>query len=108
MARLHAEAVAGSTYARIAKKHFTGIAQCFIDALVRALPEVPPVEIFWRANFAVGAMSQTLRNPKELEIISGGLCKASDIEGAMRRAIVFMAAGFRARTVVERSQETHS
>ncbi|MCU1273970.1 MAG: acnR [Bryobacterales bacterium] len=108
MARLHAEAVAGSTYARIAKKHFTGIAQRFIDALTGALPDVPLADIFWRANFAAGAMSQTLRNHKELEIISGGLCNASDLEGAMRRAIVFMAAGFRASVVIEKAQETHS
>lgn len=108
MARLHAESTAGSAYAKIAKTHFTGVANRFITALVKALPGVPIADIFWRTNFAVGILAQTLRNPKELEIISGGLCRASDVEGAVRRAIQFMAAGFQAQVGIEKAQETHS
>ena len=108
LARLHAEAASGSIHAQIVKKHFGRAAERFVMALARALPDLPLAEIFWRANFAVGVVSQVLRSPRQLGIISGGLCRASDFDGAVQRAIAFTAAGFRAPVKMEKTQEMHS
>jgi len=72
------------------------IAQRFISAFRRALPELPPEELFWRLLFTIGAMAQTLGAGLLLHFISGGICDPSDLEGIEKRLIRFAGAGFRA------------
>jgi len=62
----------------------------------RALPELPPRELYWRIFFTVGALAQTLGAPRVLEIISSGLCDLSEADAVIERLVAFAAAGIRA------------
>ena len=78
------------------KHHFGLILERFTAALHQAAPELPKVELFWRMHFTAGVMAHTLRAGQDMELISGGLCDASDVETVTRRVVAFVAAGFRA------------
>jgi AcrR family transcriptional regulator len=39
----------------------------FADALARALPELPPQELFWRSRLAMGATAQILRDAPQIK-----------------------------------------
>lgn len=67
----------------------------FIKALKQSLPNLPEVELFWRVNFATGAMAHTLCDTSRLEFISGGVCDPNDAEGIIHRLVAFIAAGMR-------------
>jgi AcrR family transcriptional regulator len=86
-----------SVWSSMVKRHFGVVLARFIPAFQRALPELPPAEFFWRVHFVVGAFSHALRScGQNLEVLHGGLCDMSDVEGTIRRLISFSAAGFRA------------
>lgn len=92
LGRLHAE---GDVLSRILISQFHDVLERFGTALRRALPDLPPEELFWRLNFAIGALGQALRGgSKNLEVISD-LPRAS-MEMALAELIAFLSAGFRA------------
>lgn len=92
LGRLHAE---GDVLSRILISQFHDVLERFGAALRRALPDLPPEELFWRLNFAIGALGQALRGgSKNLEVISD-LPRAS-MEMALAELIAFLSAGFRA------------
>ena len=93
MGRIVAE---GDQLPRLVKEHFGVVLKRFMEALQRALPEVPAAELVWKMHFGIGAMAHTLRSCNEMELISGGLCDASDVEALTRRLVGFIAGGFRA------------
>lgn len=76
-------------------REFEPVKRKFETALRRALPDLPPLEMFWREHFLVGAMCHTIADTHRLEVISGGLCDPNDVEGMLRRLIGFLAAGLR-------------
>lgn len=78
------------------KQHMSELLGRFIQALQNAAPELPRHELFWRLQFMGGAMAFTLLRSHDLEVLSGGLCDASDAESTIRRLVAFAAAGFRA------------
>lgn len=102
MGRLYAE---GEHLPRIFRTHFGLLLKRFDDALRRALPDLPPEELFWRIHFAMGAMAFTLRGNEELRIMSGGLCSTDDPEGALERLVAFVSAGMRAPLMIPEKQE---
>jgi len=93
MARIHAES---DVFAQIIQKHFSVVAARFVSALSRALPELPPEELFLRLHFAMGAVVQALAGPKLVETLSGGQCHQPDWETTAARLIEFISAGLRA------------
>jgi AcrR family transcriptional regulator len=82
------------------KPHMAGMLGRFIHVFQRALPELPPVEVFWRLQFIGGAMAITLLKGRDVDALSDGLCDASDVEGTLRRLVDFGVAGFRAPVTV--------
>lgn len=72
----------------------------FVDALARALPDLERADIFWRYNFALGAVMQVLTDsdPKtrRLARLSDGLCDTDDDDAIIAHLVTFIAAGFRA------------
>lgn len=70
----------------------TRLAQ-FLDLMQDALPRIPAEEIMWRFFFSIGAMIHTLAASKNLEFISDGLCKASDIDKVLERLISYAVEG---------------
>jgi hypothetical protein len=77
-------------------EQFREVADRFIAAFKRALPDLPPEEIFWRIHFLVGSMAHTMAMPQQVAFISRGLCQMDDIDATIRRLVEFFAAGMRA------------
>jgi AcrR family transcriptional regulator len=75
----------------------------FTDALGKSLPELPPVEIFWRFHFMVGVMAHTVGLGFAVERFSGGICDPGDIDSVTERMVGFVAGGLRSESTVEHS-----
>lgn len=97
--RLYTES--GEFAERMYKQQFEHVAQRFIPALQRALPELPRVELAWRVHFAIGAMAHTMGASRLLKLMSGGLTDVSDVEGTLSRLKAFVLAGFAAHVFEE-------
>jgi AcrR family transcriptional regulator len=80
---------------RVYKRHLVQIQQRFRAALVRALPELPETEAVWRMHFMVGVMTHLLTWGTLLPAMTDGICELSDRQAVIRRAVRFLAAGFR-------------
>ncbi len=65
----------------------------FAGALARALPDLPPRELFWRARLAMGATSQILRDAPIKSLMTGD---GPDWNSMLGRLIPFLSAGFHA------------
>lgn len=81
---------------RVFHKHLAPVSQRFVEALSKALPELPPSEILWRLHFTVGVMTHTMLWGRIYPKITNGICDISDREALVDRAVRFAAAGFRA------------
>jgi AcrR family transcriptional regulator len=86
----------GEFAARLYKQQFEPLAQRFMPALERALPELPHVELSWRVHFAIGSMAHTMGASKLLLMMSGGAADVSDVEGTLVRMKAFILAGLEA------------
>jgi AcrR family transcriptional regulator len=93
LGRLHAE---GDLLSGILVSQFHDVLERFGAAMRRALPDLPTGELFWRLNFAIGALGQALRGgSRGLGVISD-LSRAPNSEIALEELIAFLSAGFRA------------
>lgn len=91
--RLYAE---GDVLPRIVGTHFLPLLARFASALSKALPALPPEELFWRVHFAMGATAQALRGTKDWEIFGGPSRGDAESEVIMQRLMTFLEAAFRA------------
>jgi AcrR family transcriptional regulator len=94
MGRMYSEP--GERVQAVMREQFEELAVRFPAALKRALPDLPPVELYWRLHFSIGSMAHTLAGAHYLPFYSGGLCDPTDIEGTVERLVAFLAAGLRA------------
>lgn len=85
----------GDIFERIFREQFGAARVRFLGAFRRALPELPPEEMFWRMHFLIGALAHTMAGLHHLKVTSEGLCDASDPDNILNRLIPFLAAGFR-------------
>ena len=92
--RAHTEP--GDVFAHLFTGQFAPVAQRVLSAARRSLPEVPEVELLWRMQFSIGAMSHVIAGQRHIKVVSGGRCDTSDVDGMLDRLIVFVAAGCRA------------
>jgi AcrR family transcriptional regulator len=83
----------------IFEHHLKPVAERFIAELRRALPALPDQDFFWRFNFCIGALVQTMIHVQTLHRISNGKIDPEDCETAIRQVVAFVAAGFRAAVV---------
>jgi hypothetical protein len=105
LGRLHAES---DLLPRILTSQFGDVLKRFGAALRAALPDLPPEELFWRLNLALGALAQTLRGgSKDLQAISD-LPLSFDSETALERLVAFLSAGFRAPVPMHAIQESRA
>ncbi len=74
------------------------IAQRFLQAMRRALPDLPEEDLYWRVHFAVGVLAHTLVRGQLLAVVSQGRCGPTDVETVTRRMVTFLCAGLRAGT----------
>lgn len=81
---------------RMFNKHLAPVGVRFMEALGRALPGHPRVELMWRLYFSVGVMTHTLLWGPVFPRITNGLVDISDRQAVIQRTVDFLAAGFRA------------
>lgn len=79
----------------IFKELFGEVMKRFPAAFKRALPELEPIEFFWRIHFMIGVMVHSMDTSK-IQMISGGVCDPNDIEGIIERMVNFSVAGLKA------------
>jgi AcrR family transcriptional regulator len=91
LGRMYAEP--GRNVRRIFLSEMEEVARRFREAFRRALPGVPPTELFWRLLFTIGAMAHTLAASWIIEMLSGGLCDTSDVDRTIERLVAFAVAG---------------
>lgn len=70
----------------------------FITAFQRTLPHLGRADIFWRYNFAIGAVMQVLIDSDpathRLKRLSGNLCDTGDDEQIIAQLVGFVSGGF--------------
>jgi AcrR family transcriptional regulator len=96
-ARLIAQTANSPRWTRdIMAAEFDPVAEAFL-ARVRALyPRASDDDIYWSFHFLVGAITITVAETGRVELLSGGRCKARDLDAIHARMIPFLAAGFTA------------
>jgi AcrR family transcriptional regulator len=77
-------------------RHFDPLASRFIAVIREALPRCPPREIYWGYQFLTGALTLTFAETGRIDQLSGGLCRAMDLDSVHERLAPYMAAGLRA------------
>lgn len=81
---------------RFFRKHLAPIAGRFRRAFGRAVPEIPEVELLWRAHFLIGAMAHTMTASRLLLAFSGGQCTLDDVDAVVERFVHVFTAVFEA------------
>jgi AcrR family transcriptional regulator len=67
----------------------------FADALIAALPHLPPEEIYWRLHFVLGMMhNNRFAEFDRLHALSEGVTRESDVDSMLKRMLDFAEAGF--------------
>ena len=77
-------------------RHFDPLVARFIAVTREALPRCPPQEIYWSYQFLTGALTLTFAESGRIDQLSGGLCRASDLDSVHERLAPYVAAGLRA------------
>ena len=77
-------------------RHFDPLVERFIAVMREALPHCPPREIYWGYQFLTGALTLTFAETGRIDQLSGGLCRAADLDGVHERLAPYVAAGLRA------------
>ncbi|HYX73082.1 MAG TPA: TetR family transcriptional regulator [Steroidobacteraceae bacterium] len=77
-------------------RHFDPLVERFIEVMREALPRCPTREIYWGYQFLTGALTLTFAETGRIDQLSGGLCRASDLDSVHERLAPYVAAGLRA------------
>jgi AcrR family transcriptional regulator len=99
MGRVYAEGLMHG----VGRRHFQPMAERFLSALRRALPEMSLEELVWKGHFMLGAMAHTLSVPPETY---AGLSLKPSI-AVIRRLIAFVSCGFRAPATTSKEIEVN-
>lgn len=82
----HLRKYLGEVYGRVFNR--------YMALLMRALPELPPHELFWRVNFMLGSAAFTLSSIKALRAIAESeFGQQPGVDDVLRMMVPFLAAG---------------
>ena len=85
----------------IVRKHMHPLGVRYVAAFRKSLPDLPAADLFWRIQFAVGALMHVMLGPGVIRLGSQGLCDPSDVELLGRQIVSFLVAGFLAPAAKE-------
>jgi hypothetical protein len=77
-------------------KAFNRSSEMALEALAKALPDLPAKDLYWRFHFVLGAMVYTMAAPGRIESITRGRLDTSNKKAALDQLVQFGAAGLRA------------
>lgn len=98
-ARMAADA-SDETRALLAK-YFDLSSDRFLQAFARALPHLPPQDLYWRFHFLLGTMVYTMANTGRIQALTGHACDPSDMDATLAYLVPFLAQGFEAEPISE-------
>src|SRR5260370_34227448 len=75
---------------KVFDRHLAHVAQRFLRAFHRALPDLPHVELLWRLQFTMAAVAHTIGGAKLLQVLSNGQCDPTDAGATIRRMEAFL------------------
>lgn len=76
---------------------YQGVIDRFRPAFARALPDLPPAELYWRLHFMIGVLAYCMAGTDMMRLIAScRLCDPLDTRALTRRLIVFLGAGLNA------------
>jgi AcrR family transcriptional regulator len=84
---------------KILSKAFDASSRKFIDAIAKALPDLPRSEVEWRFHFMLGAMFYTMADSGRIQALTKGRIDPGNGKKALTHMIPFLAAGFRSAPV---------
>jgi AcrR family transcriptional regulator len=69
----------------------------FAEALLRARPDLPPQDVYWRLHFCLGVLhNNRFAEFDRLRLLSGGLTREEETDALLARMLDFAEAGFAA------------
>lgn len=74
--------------------HFNDSSGRFLEALGKALPDLPAHDLHWRFHMLLGAMVYTLANPGRIQILTEDACDPSDPDQALDYLVPMLAQMF--------------
>jgi hypothetical protein len=89
---------------KLLSKAFDQSSRRYVEAIGKALPNIPRAEIEWRFHFMLGVMFYTMANSGRIQAITGGRCDPGDVNLAIQHMIPYLAAGFRCAPVPDNSR----
>ena len=77
-------------------RYFDPVIHRLIDLVSEVLPEARREDLYWSYHMLSGALTLSMGQTGRLDLLSGGLCRSSDLTAACDHLVPFAAAGFRA------------
>ena len=77
-------------------RYFDPVIHRLIALVRRVLPEAEPADVYWSYAMLSGALTLSMGQTGRIDLLSGGLCRSSDLTAACDHLVPFAAAGFRA------------
>ncbi|HZU28743.1 MAG TPA: TetR/AcrR family transcriptional regulator [Bryobacteraceae bacterium] len=93
----------GALVELVIREHMKPVSERFVPVLQRALPHLSPIELMWRIQFTIGAVSHVMAGSPLIRAISGGICEPSDTATVRRQLMPYVLAGFSAPAPKEHS-----
>lgn len=82
---------------RFISERYNAVMQQFVRQIVRACPQLPPTELFWRLHFMLGTVVFTLGGAEALrDIAAADFNEQVSLDAVARKLIPFLAAGLAA------------
>ena len=82
-------------------RFFGEICEVFLNELRKTHPNVNEEELYWNFHLSVSSLLGVLAQHRRLEHFSNGLCKENDVNGMIRRLIVFVTQGFETTSCID-------
>ena len=77
-------------------RYFDPVIHRLITLVRRVLPQAQPEDVYWSYAMLSGALTLSMGQTGRIDLLSGGLCRSSDLTAACDHLVPFAAAGFRA------------
>jgi AcrR family transcriptional regulator len=83
----------GDLFERFFREQLSAMANRFLAAFQKTLPEIPEAELYWRFFFMVGAVGHTMAGLRKVAAFSGGRCEVGRTEDLLKRLTAFISGG---------------
>jgi AcrR family transcriptional regulator len=83
-------------FQQLMSETFDTVSRLLIQDMRKLLPEADLEDIYWGYHFLTGAFTFSLGQTGRIDVLSGGLCRSTDLTAISERLPITIAAGIRA------------